>query len=108
MKNKNIYITSTVVLSMLMSFCGNSNQPSQPEKKVARTGQQAFEQTCAVCHGTDGKSNIAGAALLDKSILPESEIINQIKHGKNTMPANLLTDEEEIKAVAAYVITLRK
>lgn len=84
---------------MVMNACGGG---------APRDGQTTYRQTCAACHGLDGLGQVSGAKQLAKSILSEDSIIQVIKQGRGAMPARLLMDESEIKAVAAYIITLRK
>ena len=74
-----------------------------------------FTFACAACHGVDGKGNKALGApnLTDDYWLHgwgEAAIINIIKNGKsNVMPAQApMLSAEQIRVVAAYVISLAK
>jgi mono/diheme cytochrome c family protein len=71
-------------------------------------GKALFEAQCHICHGADGKANIAGAKDLTISQKSEDEIAQLIKKGKNAMPAmESIYSEDEIKALVHYVISLR-
>ena len=72
-------------------------------------GEAIYKKYCTVCHGTDGKLGLNGSKDITVSKLTESERIEQIKNGKNTMtPFKGILSEEEMKAVAAYSMTLTK
>ncbi len=80
----------------------------------AFSGKKLFN-TCAACHGVDGKGNKALGApnLTDDYWLHgwgEAAIINIIKNGKsNVMPAQApMLSPEQIRVVAAYVYSLAK
>lgn len=80
----------------------------------AYSGKKLFA-TCAACHGVDGKGNKALGApnLADQYWLHgwgEAAIVNMVKNGKtNVMPAQSpKLSTEQIKVVAAYVLSLSK
>ncbi len=80
----------------------------------AFSGKKLFN-TCAACHGVDGKGNKALGApnLTDDYWLHgwgEAAIINIIKNGKsNVMPAQApMLSPEQIRVVASYVYSLAK
>lgn len=73
-------------------------------------GEDVFQGTCAACHGSDGK----GMEFVAPSIAnfnPEL-VATVLKHGKKgaigAMPAFDLLNEQQIKAVGAYVTSLSK
>ncbi len=71
-------------------------------------GKAVFVTNCAKCHGEDGKAGINGASNLTASLCENRGLIGIIKHGRKLMPAYKdLLSEQEIKAVAEYVKTLR-
>ena len=73
------------------------------------TGPVLFEQKCASCHGNDGTAGIANAANLQNSRLKKSAVMEMIKNGKGGMPPfKGQLSEEELTALSAYVLTLRK
>jgi mono/diheme cytochrome c family protein len=71
-------------------------------------GKETFEEKCVVCHGNDGRLGISGAKILPDTKLQMDGIIKQIQNGKKAMPSfkQVLT-EEQITAVAKYVLTLK-
>jgi cytochrome c6 len=84
----------------------------------AAAGRRIFERKCASCHNTngDGKTVVAGhfpyANLLDgvwRSDGSLAAIERQVRFGHDPMPPfqGKLT-EEEIRQVAAYVLTLSR
>lgn len=72
-------------------------------------GKAIYLAKCVMCHGDDGQLGKGGAKNLQESVLTSDEKYNIIKNGKNLMAAyqNELS-EEELKAVTAYVETLKK
>ena len=71
-------------------------------------GEALFAAQCIVCHGVDGKASFSGAKDLTLSVKTEEEIITTIKKGKNAMPGMAkIYNEQELKALASYVISLR-
>ena len=85
------------------------------EAPVAESGvidginaKQLFKQSCAVCHGTDGKLGANGSKDLSLSTLTLDEKINMITKGKGVMIAfEAVLTPEEIKAVAKYTEQLK-
>jgi mono/diheme cytochrome c family protein len=70
--------------------------------------KKLFSVKCALCHGTDGKQQYAGAKNLAESTLIREEIIQRIQEGKGTMPPQKdVLSEEQINALADFVLTLR-
>ena len=74
-------------------------------------GRKIFENNCAACH-SGGVNVIAEEKTLEKAAIEEyleggfteKAIINQVRNGKNAMPAwSTRLSEDEIKNVAAYV-----
>jgi uncharacterized membrane protein SirB2 len=72
-------------------------------------GFKVYASNCSMCHGQDGKKMYRDAADLSTSALDASLIPQMIREGSNgKMPSfNGTLSEEEINAVAAYVLTLR-
>ena len=70
--------------------------------------KQIFKQSCAVCHGVDGKLGANGSKDLSQSILTIEEKVNMITNGKGLMIAfGTILSPEEIKAVAQYTNQLK-
>ena len=86
--------------------CGKKGAESS---NAAVDGAKVFKQYCVLCHGIDGKLGVSEAKDLSVSTKTEEERIAIITNGKNTMtPFKGVLSEAEIKAVAAYTITLNK
>ncbi|CAM3548592.1 SirB2 family protein [Pontibacter korlensis] len=68
-----------------------------------------YTQLCETCHGADGTKGLGGAANLQVSNLSHNNRVNVIEKGRGLMPAfgSQLTDEE-VEALAAYTMTLKK
>jgi mono/diheme cytochrome c family protein len=92
-------ITVFIVLVITVAF----RTPSTGE------GKALYEHHCAHCHGADGTKGMFGARNLQKSTLPDSAIIVQIKNGKRIMPAfRKKFTQEQIAEVSAYIKSFRK
>jgi cytochrome c oxidase cbb3-type subunit 3 len=85
----------------------------QAPADLVTAGKAKFEQTCAACHGMDGKGNQAlGAPNLTDNIWlhgnPPDVIRESIVNGRNNqMPAQLATlGEQKVRVLAAYVLSL--
>jgi cytochrome c6 len=86
--------------------CGN--KAGSGETASAADGQAIYKKYCILCHGADGKLGISGAKDITISPLSEAERVILITEGKNTMtPFKGVLSPEEIKAVAAYTMTLK-
>ncbi len=69
---------------------------------VANDGKSLYEAKCMVCHGSDGKLGISGAADLSASVLDVAGIKEVILHGKNMMQPVSVSEEEAVM-IADYV-----
>lgn len=98
MKAKKIAISSEV----------NTN-PSDANYDELAHGKVMFLSQCAMCHGSSGDQGLSGAKNLVTSTIKLEEVINIITKGKNSMPKySKSLSESEIKAITAYVMTLRE
>jgi alcohol dehydrogenase (cytochrome c) len=67
-------------------------------------GQRLFKQTCAICHGDDGKGGHTGGAPLDK-IADFDAAMQTVTNGRNNMPPfRSAFTPEQIRDVSAYVV----
>ena len=86
--------------------CGNNKQTGEVNGVV--DGQAIYKKYCNLCHGADGKLGVSGAKDITTSPLTEAQRVVLISEGKNTMtPFKGVLSPEEIKAVAAYSMTLK-
>jgi mono/diheme cytochrome c family protein len=67
-------------------------------------GQTVFSQTCAACHGADGKGGKIGPKLAGVAI-PLAVAKAQIDVGGGVMPAGLVSGKKE-RDVLAYLATI--
>lgn len=71
-------------------------------------GAKIFKQSCAICHGEDGKLGANGSKDLTLSEADLDTRILQITKGKGLMtPFENILSLAEIKAVAEYSLTLK-
>lgn len=86
--------------------CGNNNENG--DANGVMDGKTIFKKYCILCHGIDGKLGVSGAKDITVSQLTEAQRIVLISEGKNTMtPFKGVLSPEQIKAVAAYTMTLK-
>ncbi len=76
--------------------------PKDSVVATANDGASLYKANCVVCHGNDGKLGLSGAKDISISTLNVDAIKEMILHGKNTMPAAQL-NEEQASMVAEYV-----
>lgn len=82
---------------------------SFPGYDLLSHGKAVYTTYCQVCHGAEGNLGLSGAKNLQVSQLSEQEVNYIIINGKGNMAAyEKVLSEQEVKAVTAYVITLRK
>ncbi len=67
-------------------------------------GQRLFKQTCAICHGDDGKGGHTGGAPLDR-VTDLAAAIQTVTDGRNNMPPfRSAFTPEQIRDVSGYVV----
>jgi mono/diheme cytochrome c family protein len=95
----------TVVLA-----CGSSTSEPQTAARDAKPdGEKIYKIYCVACHGLYGDMGASGAYNLQDSELSLEEAKLVILKGRNAMTAfETLLKEDEIEAVAQYVMKLRK
>ena len=96
----------TALLLMAIVIACSGKESSNGTSTV--DGEAIFKKYCALCHGVNGKLGLNGSKDITISKLTEPERIIQITKGKNTMtPFEGILSPEEIKAVAAYTMSLK-
>ncbi|WP_020536592.1 c-type cytochrome [Lewinella cohaerens] len=109
----------TLVFLLIATFiyaCGGSdsaNETSGAQEATTATpqvdGKKIYKQYCVTCHGLYGDMGASGAFNLTTSELPVDERIVVITKGRGAMtPFENLLDADEIAAVAAYTLELKK
>ncbi|WP_276498707.1 SirB2 family protein [Pontibacter litorisediminis] len=95
---------------------GMSESEEKQQEIVAAMGEAQlanakaiYTQLCGTCHGADGARGLGGATNLQVSNLSQNNRVHVIERGRGLMPAfgSQLSDEE-VEALAAYTMTLKK
>ncbi|TAE47437.1 MAG: hypothetical protein EAZ89_17910 [Bacteroidetes bacterium] len=85
------------------------SEVSEPGYDILAHGKALYARNCIVCHGEKGDMQGSGAKNLIISKLSDEELNKLVLYGKNAMPAyGKVYHGDEIKAVIAYVKTLRQ
>jgi mono/diheme cytochrome c family protein len=87
----------------------DSTTPPVAKAEPAKTvdGQKVYKTYCITCHGLYGDMGASGAFNLQTSELAVAERMTVITNGRGAMtPFKEILDEDEIKAVAEYTLTL--
>jgi|ERR1043165_252765 mono/diheme cytochrome c family protein len=71
-------------------------------------GKLIYTNSCANCHGGDGKQGTNGAKDLSVTQLSAEDQKALIRAGKNSMPAYKELSDEQVDAVVKYVATLKQ
>lgn len=101
---------------MIVSAYGLAEMSKKQKSKAMETisesavnGKELYDISCTPCHGMDGKMSLMGAPDLSISIIDMEARIQIIKNGKGAMtPFSNSLNDEQIRAVAEYIETLRK
>lgn len=97
-------LVTLLLLAIIIACSGND----AARGTSAIDGEAIYKKYCTLCHGANGKLGLNGSKDITISKLTEPERIVQITKGKNTMtPFEGILSPEEIKAVAAYSMTLK-
>jgi alcohol dehydrogenase (cytochrome c) len=76
----------------------------QTDQANLAEGKRIFTQTCAVCHGDDGKGGHTGGAPLDR-VTDLAAAMQTVTDGRNNMPPfRSAFTTEQIRDVSAYVV----
>ena len=94
-----------LVVPILALFFSNAALASD-----VANGGKIYQRYCAMCHGNNGNSVMAGAANFNRGeglFQSEYSLLARIKSGKNACPAYRgILSEQEIFDVIAYTRTL--
>lgn len=100
-----LYVTANHMGWMITIF-RDDDPPDDPKAPKTR-GQLMYEATCAQCHGTNRLGIGTAPALRGlRHRMNESAITNQVRTGKNAMPAHPESQlsEPDLKAIVDYLL----
>lgn len=113
--NKILVLVATVAV---IFACGNdtskstTSTSSSAKRAVASVdGKAVYQRNCIACHGVNGDMGASGAANLAESKLTSAERVTVLKNGREgtaMVSYSSLLDEDEMKAVSEYTLTLGK
>jgi mono/diheme cytochrome c family protein len=116
-KNKALAVVSFVMLLGADALAEIGHKRLFPIKHVPEElaadkpaqGKFLYEKNCGYCHGTDGKKIYRDATDLSLSVSDASVTEAVVRNGRNKkMPAyGSLLNEDEIKSLTDYLMTLR-
>jgi quinoprotein glucose dehydrogenase len=88
----------------------NENKIELPRKESwLQAGQRLYNQSCVVCHGADRKGTGNNPTLINvKSKYKSEEFIGLVTNGRRMMPAFKQLREEELNALASYILETKK
>lgn len=113
-------LITLAVIATFVFACGNANENKASSDDASAStatatagpdGEKIYKQYCVTCHGLYGDMGASGAFNLQKSQLTMEQRIDVITNGRPNTAMVAWKDilkEDQIKAVAQYVETLRK
>ncbi|HLP22187.1 MAG TPA: c-type cytochrome [Chitinophagales bacterium] len=116
-KKGNKVLAFVAVFLIIMSYgLAEMNKKAKTGPKVdtsaitnpIEAGKLIYTNSCATCHGTDGKKNANGAKDLSITVLTAAEQKELIRNGKNAMPGYKDLTDEQLDGVVQYVATLKQ
>jgi cytochrome c6 len=100
------------VLTLLFLIVGCSNESSEVNEglTVEPSGKDLYSNSCAACHGADGKLGAGGASDLSVSKLSKKEAKDVVVNGRGAMQSQkfVFENNDEIEAVIDYIEELKK
>ena len=101
-----IFETMKIYLIFLLGCLANVSVAQTPQTTDAK---KLYQSKCARCHGKSGDKGLFHASKLSQSRIDQSAVALIIQTGKGAMPpfSKKLT-EQQVEAIAAYVLLLRK
>ncbi len=98
-----LYVTANH-MGWIISLFRDDDPPDDP-RLPPTAGRLVFEKNCAQCHGAN-RAGIGVAPPLRglRHRMGEEQIIQQVRQGKNGMPARKDLSDSDLKAVADYLL----
>lgn len=112
------YLILLLLAGIAYACGGGETEESDPAKSTSPPtaqaapakvvdGEKVYKIYCVTCHGIYGNMGAVGAFNLQTSELAVAERMTVIANGRGAMtPFKEILDEDEIKAVAEYTLTL--
>ncbi len=98
--------------SIFLLACSGESEPTNvtQESDYTADGELLYLNSCAACHGVDGKLGASNAFDLSETKLNGEEIRQVILKGRKSMPPfeGILKDSVELEAVISHLETLKK
>lgn len=93
-----------LITMLLVNFFNTAQSASLIE------GNNVYQRECAMCHGVNGMSSMAGAPDFNRGqrlMKPDASLVEHLKNGKNACPSFLgILRENQMYDVVAYIRTL--
>jgi mono/diheme cytochrome c family protein len=114
-KSKKISLIGLLFLPLVILGCATSgtssssaptsSQPTQSQTSL--DGKTLYASNCASCHGTNGEGGSASALNANQNV---QDLINTTKNGISPVMPSFASqfNEAQIKAIADYVVSLKK
>lgn len=116
-KKGNKVLAFVAVFLIVMSYgLAEMNKKAKTGPKVdtsaisdpIEAGKLIYTNSCATCHGADGKLGLNGAKDLSVTQLTADDQKAIIHNGKNAMPGYKDLSDQQLDAVVQYVATLKQ
>lgn len=111
---KRLFYISCLFFSFFLLFsCKENKQDEQNQNEIGSAPvnpTKLYAMYCVACHGEDGQLGVGGAKNLAQSTLTKPEVVKMISQGsenKKMMGYGKLLNEQELDALADFVISLR-
>ncbi len=116
-KKGNKVLAFVAVFLIIMSYgLAEMNKKAKTGPKVdtsaisdpIEAGKLIYTNSCATCHGADGKLGLNGAKDLSVTQLSAEDQKTIIRNGKNAMPGYKDLTDEQLDAVVQFIGTLKQ
>ncbi|HXC97713.1 MAG TPA: c-type cytochrome, partial [Verrucomicrobiae bacterium] len=102
-ENGRLYVTANHI-GWAITVLRDDDPPDNPSAPKT-PGQKIFEATCAACHGNNRMGVGVSPPLRGlRHRLTDEQITQQIRKGKNAMPANPQLSDADVKALVDYLM----
>ena len=112
MNNPRFILTPVIVLTMLITGCGDDAGEAEVKVAAEHPGKSVYTKYCKVCHaqGLNGAPILGNEAMWGPRVEKgEAALLENAKNGVGLMPANLgrkpELDEAAIASVVSYMLS---